>query len=274
MFILPVLHQRRRSLLSSLVFLLSNAILAVVVSSYVLPYGRAASRQEAIQQGNGIFRDVLRVENNEDQGKRRRRRKDSTSLSTATTEQSSLDYAAPPNRDAMIARAAVLRQSLLKQQLELQELERQIACCKPINSNLNKGIGLKAPDNPVDLVVRTAAEASQTFTNSFNVLLRKLNRVKEKNGKNNKKYKSVEDYVVTQTKTGLRILDGLARNPTKIKQLVDPATPTLIPHLPSIYARLDKLEIHVDPILEKVLNNRQHFASIEPCKLRRHLCFS
>jgi len=70
---------------------------------------------------------------------------------------------------------------------------------------------------------------------------------------------------VSQTVSGLRILDGIAKNPLKIRQLAtDPSTPQLIFHLPSIYARLDRLEGHVDPILEKVLNKKQHLASIEP----------
>jgi hypothetical protein len=47
-------------------------------------------------------------------------------------------------------------------------------------------------------------------------------------------------------------------------QLVDPETPTLVPHIPAILARLDRLESHVAPILERVLNNRRHLASIEP----------
>ena len=45
---------------------------------------------------------------------------------------------------------------------------------------------------------------------------------------------------------------------------MDPELPTLVPHVPAILARLDKLEPHVSGILEKVLNNRRHLASIEP----------
>jgi len=175
--------------------------------------------------------------------------------------------ARPPDRDAMIARAAVLRQSILKQQLELQQLERTILCCSQnLNSTHHYQEASTILDHPVQSLVRTATQARETFRNSFNVLLRKINRVKGQVGADNKKYRgSTSSYVVSQTVSGLRILDGIAKNPLKMRQLAtDPSTPTLIPHLPSIYARLDRLEGHVDPILEKVLNKKQHLASIEP----------
>ena len=310
-------HRRRAmSLLSLPVLLLLLSAFAVVVdASFLFPSRQnAVIHQESIQQQykKSSFVSALNSLKSKHHGRKRRRRKRiRKALSPTTTKvvngkqvsqakqplevdvtsssSSSLSVnqavaaAAPPNRDAMVAQAAVLRQSILKQQLELQQLERRIICCSTAGNSMNNnnntagstlnGNGLMettttSAENPLDLVIRTTIQTQKTFVNSFNVLLRKLNRVKDKNGPNNKKYKSVEDYVVSQTKTGLRILDGLAKNPTKIKQLaVDPATPTLVPHLPSIYARLDRLETHVDPILEKVLNNRQHFASIEPCKL-------
>lgn len=170
-----------------------------------------------------------------------------------------IDFGAMPDRDAMIARAAVLRQSILKQQLELQTLERDILCISPTSKESNAFI-----DHPLEFVARTAYQARDTFAHSADVLKRKLNRVRGKVGPNNKKYNSVEEYVATQTVTGARILGDLARNPDRLKHLVDPNTATLMPHLPAIYARLDKLEPHVAPILEKVLNNRQHLNSIEP----------
>ncbi|GFH54117.1 hypothetical protein CTEN210_10593 [Chaetoceros tenuissimus] len=170
----------------------------------------------------------------------------------------SQDIAISRNRDEMIARAAVLRQSILKKQMELQQLEREITCCtSPQNEN---GI----LEDPMNYIMRTADKAKETFSNSAEVFFRQLDRVKSKIGKNNQKYSSVEEYVASQTYSGVRILDDLARNPDRLLHLADPNTPSLIPHLPAIYARLDKLEVHVYPILEKVLNNKQHLNSIEP----------
>jgi hypothetical protein len=161
-----------------------------------------------------------------------------------------------PDRDAMIARAGVLRQSILKQQMELQQLERKIACCTSEDNAFF--------DQPVETFVRTVNQARNTFRASTDVLKRKLKRVKERIGPNNKKYTSVEEYVVTQTATGARIISDLVLNPDRLFHLADPNTPWLMPHIPAIYARLDKLENHVNPILEKVLNNRLHLGSIEP----------
>jgi len=152
----------------------------------------------------------------------------------------------PPNLDAMRARAGVLRTSILRQQIELQHLERQIVCCSQ-----------SAPS----FYNRTVT----TFLASSNVLLRKLRRVEQKTGLKNQKWNSVGDYVGHQTATAGRIVSHLVfRNPHQLKHLVDPETPTLLPHVPAILARLDRLEIHVSPILERVLNNKRHLASIEP----------
>lgn len=166
--------------------------------------------------------------------------------------------------DAMIARAAVLRQTILKQQLELQSLERQIVCCSKSSSSSSSSI-LNEKEDVMELLMDVASQSKATFSNSLNVLLRKLNRVRYQVSPKNKQYKSVNEFIKSQTITGMRILQGLATNPESIKQaLVDPNTPSLIPHIPSIYARLDQLENHVYPILEKVLNNKQHLKSIEP----------
>ena len=150
----------------------------------------------------------------------------------------------PPleNRDEMIARAAVLRQDILKKNIELQRLERRILCCTS----------------------STTLTATATFKKSADMFRRKLDRVRAEIGKNNQKYNSVEHYVASQTFSGARILGDLALNPDRLMHLADPNTPSLIKHLPAIYARLDKLEVHVRPILEKVLNNKQHLNSIEP----------
>jgi len=164
------------------------------------------------------------------------------------------------NRDAMISRAAVLRQTILREQLELQKLERQIVCCSKTQPNSQQ----QSAGDAMELLVDLTSQTKATFSNSLNVLLRKLNRVRDQVTPKNKQYKSVTEFMGSQTATGIRILRGLATNPDSIKHLVDPRTPSLIPHIPSIYARLDSLEVHVHPILEKVLNNRQHLASIEP----------
>lgn len=182
--------------------------------------------------------------------------------SKADRNENSLTIKAP-NRDEMISRAAVLRQSILKQQLELQELERQIVCCSSKASSssfLSNGFY----SNPIDYIIQTSEQARDTFMSSYDALNRKILRVKQKQGKRNKKYKNVEEYIVSQTLTSGRIITDLARNPDRLLHLADPNTPSLVPHLPAIYARLDQLEPHVKPILEKVLNNREHLKSIEP----------
>jgi hypothetical protein len=167
-----------------------------------------------------------------------------------------------PDRDEMISRAAVLRQSILKQQLELQQLERQIVCCSSKASYSSPSTGIYS--SPIDYIIQTSEQARLTFMSSFDALNRKILRVKQKQGKRNKKYKNVEEYIVSQTLTSGRILSDLARNPDRLLHLADPNTPSLVPHLPAIYARMDQLEPHVKPILEKVLNNREHLKSIEP----------
>jgi len=172
----------------------------------------------------------------------------------------SIDYCSPPDRDAMIARAAVLRQSILKQQIELQNLDRDILCVTSSSDESNAFL-----NHPLEFLARTAYQARDTFVQSSSVLNRKLKRVQGTVGRNNQKYEgSVGQYVATQTVSGARILKDLALHPDRLAHLVDPNTATLVPHLPAIYARLDKLEPHVAPILEKVLNKKQHLGSIEP----------
>ena len=184
---------------------------------------------------------------------------------------------APKNRDAMIARAAVLRQGIMKKQLELQRLEREIQCCTATSSPLSATniFGMKmglfdvdvgVPDKPLDVLVRTSSRAVSTFWNSTQVLLRKLDRVKTKEGRNNQRYMgSVEEYALSQSEAGARIISDLVLNhPDRLLHLADWNTPSLLPHVPAILGRLDRLENHVSGILEKVLNNRKHLQSIEP----------
>ena len=180
-------------------------------------------------------------------------------------EENELILFGPPDRDAMIARAGVLRQSILKQQLELQQLERDILCVVTDgNNNDNKNNDNDNAIAPLEYMARTAFQARSTFLNSTDVLRRKLNRVRGQVGKNNKKYSSVNEYVTSQTVTGVRIGLGLLKTPDRLKHLADPNTAALVPHIPALFSRLDRLEPHVASILEKVLNNKQHMGSIEP----------
>jgi hypothetical protein len=166
----------------------------------------------------------------------------------------------PPDLDSMRARAAVLRRSILAQQLELQKLEREIICCSS-SSNYNiDGIG-----NDDNILALSWNKTITTLKASTDVLLRKLGRVQAKAGTKNQRWNSVSDFVSAQTWTGVRIVDRMLKNSTQLFHLVvDPHTPTLVPHVPAILARLDRLEHHVPPILERVLNNQRHLASIEP----------
>jgi hypothetical protein len=169
----------------------------------------------------------------------------------------------PSNLDAMRARAALLRKSILKQQVELQKIEREIICCSQGQDYSEQNQNKIQVQNQNDQALQLQ-RVFNTFTYSTNVLLRKLSRVRDKIGPSNQQWRSVGDYVVSQTATGARIVGGLVQNPQRLKYFVDPETPTLVPHVPAILARLDKLEMHVNPILERVLNNRRHLASIEP----------
>ena len=175
----------------------------------------------------------------------------------AEVESTPIENQTNDNVDAMRARAGKLRSSILQQQMELQRLQKQIVCC----SNPSYPPIL---DHPVETLARTVNQTITTFLASTNVLVRKLARVEAKSGKNNRKWNSVGDYVASQTVTGARIVRDLVREPDRLLQFIDPDTYTLVPHLPGILARLDKLESHVAPILERVLNNRRHLASIEP----------
>ena len=202
----------------------------------------------------------------------------SSSIGTATSfvQSPPTMYVKKPTseRDMLIARAAKLRQAIVKQQDELVRLERQIDCCgddgaaPPMggvggnNNNRFRSIG----SSSTSLVTGLASRLVRTFRASTNVALRKIDRVQKKIGPNNQQYEGrVGAYLFNELFAGLRIASKLATEPAQIRQLVsDPRTPTLVPHAPAILARLDRLEPHVRPIIEGVLNNRQHLASIEP----------
>jgi hypothetical protein len=44
----------------------------------------------------------------------------------------------------------------------------------------------------------------------------------------------VTDFVVQETAAGVRILGNLLSNPSQLSQLIDPDTPTLVPHVPAM----------------------------------------
>jgi hypothetical protein len=66
------------------------------------------------------------------------------------------------------------------------------------------------------------------------VLLRKLDRVSSREGVSNRDYISLTDFVVQETAAGVRIVRNLLSNPSQLSQLVDPDTPTLMPHVPAM----------------------------------------
>jgi hypothetical protein len=168
--------------------------------------------------------------------------------------------------DAMRAQAGVLRTKILKQQQDLEKLEREIeeACSRDDGRQLPAPI--KSLTQTLDRTITKGVlvRAIGTFVESVNLLLRKLDRVRQRRGPENERWSSVGNFLEAQAGTGIRIVGALAKDPTRLKQLADPYVPSLVPHAPAIIARLDRLENHVAPILEKVLNNRRHLASIEP----------
>lgn len=175
--------------------------------------------------------------------------------------------------DLMRKRSLELQSSILIDQIDLQRLERRILCCEStelgvienlVGNSLERMNEFDFQSNPVTVARRQAKKFVNTFGESTSVLLRKLDRVSTRTGKNNRDYKSVGDFVVQETAAGVRIVGNLLSNPSQLTQLIDPETPTLVPHVPAILARLDRLESHVSPILSQVLNNKQHLRTIEP----------
>ena len=167
--------------------------------------------------------------------------------------------------DSMRARAGVIRTSIVRQQLELQQIERRILCETRPPYLVAALADLLQEENPARPAIRQLGNAVSTLGSSFSVLRRKLIRVRAREGPKNQQWESVGKFVENQGKTGLRIVQGLVENPERIGHIVtDPATATLVPHVPAILARLDRLEPHVAGILEGVLNNKRHLASVEP----------
>jgi hypothetical protein len=204
----------------------------------------------------------------------------SSTTTTTTTVTTTTGGNITNNRDILISRAAKLRQCIVKQQVELLEIQQTIECCAMDGSSFfpyyngdgttsgkTNGISSSSNNNNNNNLNNIGAMVDTTlrkFAASSLVLRRKLDRVKDRVGPNNKQWNSVSDYVLHELEAGLRIVSAIVRRPEQLQQLIDPSTPTLMPHVPAILARLDKLEVHVSPILERVLNNRQHLASIEP----------
>mmetsp|Transcript_18562 Transcript_18562/g.53285 ORF Transcript_18562/g.53285 Transcript_18562/m.53285 type:complete len:525 (+) Transcript_18562:85-1659(+) len=168
------------------------------------------------------------------------------------------------NLDTMRARAGVLRRSIVRQQMELQDIERRMLCLERPAYPVAILTDLLAEDNPAKATLRHLGRSMNRLTTSTQVLMRKLYRVKEREGPRNRHWNSVSEFVDHQRKSGVRIVKGLVENPDRLRHLADPATPTLVAHVPAILARLDKLEDHVADILERVLNNSRHLHAIEP----------
>ena len=168
------------------------------------------------------------------------------------------------NLDAMRARAGVLRRSIVRQQVELQDIERRMLCLERPAYPVAVLTDLLEEDNPAKATLRHLGRSMNRLTTSTQVLVRKLYRVKEREGPKNRHWNSVSEFVDHQRKSGVRIVKGLVENPDRLRYLADPATTTLVAHVPAILARLDKLEDHVASILERVLNNSRHLHSIEP----------
>mmetsp|Transcript_9763 Transcript_9763/g.14519 ORF Transcript_9763/g.14519 Transcript_9763/m.14519 type:complete len:536 (+) Transcript_9763:143-1750(+) len=203
----------------------------------------------------------------------------STSTSTSTEQETNGSNSSSNNnmimnrndqRDLLISRAAKLRQSIAKQQAELMDLEQKIECST--NGYYFPSFSLSSAPTSIssaslsnmDYIGAKASTTMTKFVSSANVLKRKLERVHQKIGPNNKRWSSVSEYFFHELASGVRIVGGIVQKPEQIQHLIDPSTPTLIPHVPAILSRLDKLEDHVEPILERVLNNRQHLYSVEP----------
>jgi len=176
--------------------------------------------------------------------------------------------------DRMNQRSLKLQNSILLDRIRLQRLERRILCLESDELGIFDRFAANTLDSlneldlleadPVVAVQRQARKFVNTFGESTSVLLRKLDRVQSQSGPNNREYSSVTDFVARETFAGVRIVGSLLSNPSQLSQLVDPDTPTLVPHVPAILARLDRLESHVAPILSRVLNNKRHLRSIEP----------
>ncbi len=172
-----------------------------------------------------------------------------TAPQVRTRRESSFGSSSGSRLDAMRARAGVLRQQVYKQQQELNDLEQEIE--KAVLRTQRIGSARARPSRgPIQKLTRTldrsltqgfAGRWVRTFAKSVDMLGRKLGRVRAKEGPNNARWQSVGQYVQSQTVTATRIVGALVKNPTRLNQLLDPEVPSLLPHMPAILARLDKV---------------------------------
>jgi hypothetical protein len=147
--------------------------------------------------------------------------------------------------DRMGQRSIKLQSSILLDTMRLQRLERRILCLE----NHELGILERAVGNtlgslnnldfifesyPATVVQQRTKKFLNTLSESTSVLLRKLDRVSLREGTSNRDYSSVTDFVVQETAAGVRIIGNLLSNPSQLSQLVDPDTPTLVPHVPAM----------------------------------------
>ena len=175
--------------------------------------------------------------------------------------------------DLMKTRAAEVQSQILLDRIRLQRLERRILCCESTELGLlERAVGntldtLNESEflaNPITVIQQRARKFANTFGESLSVLFRRIDRESYTSNENERNLESLSGFVVKETSAGIRIVGNLLSNPSQLTQLIDPETPTLIPHVPAILSRLDRLESHVAPILSRVLNNKQHLKTIEP----------
>ena len=176
--------------------------------------------------------------------------------------------------DLMKTRAAEIQSAILLDRIKLQRIDRKIACCesdelgvleRAVGNTLDTLNESEFLENPFTIINQRGRKFAATLRQSSSVLFRRIDR--ESRLQEERNLESLSGYVYKETSAGVRIVKKLLSNPSQLTQLIDPDTPTLIPHVPAILSRLDRLESHVAPILSSVLNNKQHLRSIEVCGL-------
>ena len=172
--------------------------------------------------------------------------------------------------DLMKTRAAEIQSAILLDRIKLQRLDRRISCCesdelgvleRAVGNTLDTLNESEFLENPFTMINQRGRKFAATLRQSSSVLFRRIDR--ESMLQEERNLESLSGYVYKETSAGVRIVKKLLSNPSQLTQLIDPDTPTLIPHVPAILSRLDRLESHVAPILSSVLNNKQHLRSIE-----------
>jgi hypothetical protein len=147
--------------------------------------------------------------------------------------------------DRMGQRSNKLQSSILLDTMRLQRLERRIVCFendelgvleRAVGNTLDSlnNLDFNRGSDPLMVVRQRTKKFLNTLSESTSVLLRKLDRVSSREGTSNRDYSSVTDFVVQETAAGVRILGNLLSNPSQLSQLIDPDTPTLVPHVPAM----------------------------------------